>query len=63
MKAGYSVASLAMTALFFVAVVASRQGWGLTSDAQAMAQNRTQSVRSGSVHSRRYYGGGPGFGK
>jgi hypothetical protein len=52
-----------MTALFFMAVVASRQGWGLQEDAEALAKNRTQSVRGGSVHTRSYYGGGPGFGK
>jgi hypothetical protein len=41
--------------------LASYFGWGLTSDAQAMAMAR--SVRGGSLHTRQYYGGGPGYGK
>jgi hypothetical protein len=47
--------------LFVLVALASYYGWGLTSDAQAMAL--AQSVRTGGLHSRSHYGGGPGFGK
>jgi capsule polysaccharide export protein KpsC/LpsZ len=62
---GYMLLSLVVVGLFGVAWQASYQGWGLTNDASALAQarQRTQSVRTGSVHRRSYYGGGPGFGK
>ena len=50
-----------MLGLFLVVVAASYYGWGLTSDAQARTQAR--SVRQGSLHQRRYYGGGSSFGK
>jgi hypothetical protein len=63
---GYLILSGVAVVMFLLAVVASREGWGLTSDAQALAQARGNSggsVRSGSLHSRRYRGGGPGYGK
>lgn len=66
MSFGYIVASLVVVAMFCTALMASYQGWGLTSDARAMAQAqaRNRSVRTGSVHHfRTYSGGGPGFGK
>ena len=63
----YIVLSLVVVALFGLAWQSSTQGWGLTSDAAALAQAQqrtgTGSVRTGSVHRRSYYGGGPGFGK
>jgi hypothetical protein len=40
---------------------ASILGWGLPSDVDAKAQ--AKSVRLGSLHSRHYFGGGPGSGK
>lgn len=61
MHKGYFVACGVAIALFFVVAAASRLGWGVPSDAQALAQAR--SVRGGSLHTRHYYGGGPGFGK
>lgn len=58
---GYWLSScIAIVLLVFVAL-ASHFGWWLSSDAQARAQ--AQSVRTGSLHTRHYYGGGPGFGK
>jgi Na+-transporting NADH:ubiquinone oxidoreductase subunit NqrC len=64
MSIGYIIASVLMVCLFCGVVIASRQGWGLSSDAQAMAQAKARSVRTGSTHYyRSYYGGGPGHGK
>lgn len=61
----YMAASGAVLVLFGVVAAASHLGWGLSSDAQALAQARRSSgsVRSGSLHMRHHYGGGPGFGK
>ena len=62
----YLLASGAVIATFVVVTVASINGWGLTSDAEALAkarQNTRGSVRSGSLHGRRFYGGGPSRGK
>jgi hypothetical protein len=50
-----------MMALFLVAGLGSYLGWGLTSDVAATA--RARSVRTGSLHQRHFFGGGPGFGK
>lgn len=61
MTRGYQVASAMVVVLFVLVMVASYQGWGVASDAQALAQR--QSVRGGSLHTRSFYGGGPGFGK
>ena len=61
MTRGYQVASAVVVLLFVLVVFASHQGWGVPSEAQAVAQR--QSVRSGSLHTRSFYGGGPGFGK
>ena len=62
----YLLASGVVVAAFCLVVVAAVNGWGLTSDAEALAQARQDtrgSVRSNSLHGRRYYGGGPGRGK
>ena len=62
----YLLASGAVITTFLLVAMASNNGWGLTSDAEALAQARRNgggSVRSGSVHGRRYYGGGPSQGK
>ncbi|MCS6859236.1 MAG: hypothetical protein NZT92_02810 [Abditibacteriales bacterium] len=61
MLSGYWLASYIAVVLLILVVLASYLGWGLSSDAQARAQ--AQSVRTGSLHTRYYYGGGPGFGK
>jgi len=61
MSNGYRVASWVFIILFMLVALASYLGWGLSSDAQALAQSR--SVRTGSLHTRHYFGGGPGFGK
>jgi hypothetical protein len=61
MTPGYRWATGLVIGLFLLVALASYYGWGVTSDAQAMAQ--AQSVRTGGIHSRHYYGGGPGFGK
>lgn len=61
MLRSYQIASGAMVLLFLLVAAASYYGWGLTSDAEAKARSR--SVRAGSLHTRTYYGGGPGFGK
>lgn len=64
MSRGYLLPSGTVIILFFVVAAASRQGWGVRSDAQALAQaHYGGSVRGGSLHMRHYYGGGPGFGK
>lgn len=65
MSYGYLFLSGLVVLLFCVVGMASYQGWGLTSDSQALAQARARSgsVRTGSLHRRSYYGGGPGFGK
>ena len=63
MTAGYRWASALAIALYFVAAAASYYGWGLSSDASALAQARGRSVRGGSLHHRSFFGGGPGFGK
>jgi hypothetical protein len=61
MTRGYRWASAVVVLMGVLAVLASYQGWGVPSDAQALAQR--QSVRGGSLHARSFYGGGPGFGK
>jgi hypothetical protein len=61
MSLGYWIASAVLLIALVLVSMASYYGWGLTSDAAAMASAR--SVRGGSLHSRHYYGGGPGFGK
>jgi hypothetical protein len=62
----YKWGGLALLALFALAAAASYHGWGVTTDAQAAAQ-QAGSVRSGSVgrggYHRSYYGGGYRFGK
>jgi hypothetical protein len=58
---GYWLSSCIAIVLLVFVFLASYLGWGVPSDAQARAQ--TQSVRTGSLHTRHYYGGGPGFGK
>jgi hypothetical protein len=55
----YDVAAVFMVLLTVFTFAASYLGWGLTSDAEARARN----VRQGSIHGRRFLGGGPGFGK
>ncbi|MCS6777939.1 MAG: hypothetical protein RMJ43_13590 [Chloroherpetonaceae bacterium] len=57
----YRVATAVMVAAFVLVWLASYYGWGVPSEAQAQARSR--SVRMGSLHTRTYYGGGPGFGK
>ena len=61
MTLGYWIASALLLVALVLVSLASYHGWGLTSDAQAMA--KAKSVRAGSLHSRQYYGGGPGYGK
>ena len=61
MSLGYKIASAMVLLLFGWVVYGAYMGAGLTTDAEVMARNR--SVRGGSLHSRHYYGGGPGFGK
>jgi hypothetical protein len=61
MTLGYWIASGVLLIALLLVALASHYGWGLPSDAKAMAQSR--SVRTGSLHTRHYYGGGPGFGK
>jgi hypothetical protein len=56
---GYRIASGVVLALLLATLSASYYGWGLADDATARARN----VRQGSVRSRAFYGGGPGFGK
>jgi hypothetical protein len=60
MTTGYKVATLIVMLLFGGVLFASYYGWGVSSDASIRAQ---QSVRGGSIHGRRFVGGGPGFGK
>jgi hypothetical protein len=57
----YWLSSCLAIVLLVLVFLASYLGWGLPSDGQARAQ--AQSVRTGSLHTRHYYGGGPGFGK
>ncbi len=61
MGTGYWVAMAVGLLLFGLTLGSGYYGWGLTSDAQAMARSRT--VRAGGLHLRHHYGGGPGFGK
>jgi hypothetical protein len=61
MTLGYWIASGVLLIGLLLVGMASYYGWGLTSDAKAKAQAR--SVRTGSLHTRHYYGGGPGYGK
>ncbi|MCC6443822.1 MAG: hypothetical protein IT210_10255 [Armatimonadetes bacterium] len=61
MTSGYWVATWILVLLFISLLLAAYFGLGLPSDTQAMAQ--TRSVRTGSLHTRSYFGGGPGFGK
>lgn len=61
MTRGYRLATGVVIGIFVLVWCASYYGWGITSDAQALAQAR--SARGGSLHVRSYYGGGPGFGK
>ena len=60
MGIGYRIASALVIGLFGWVVYGAYTGLGLTSDAQAEARSR--SVRAGSLHSRTYFGGGPGSG-
>ena len=59
MLTGYKIASGLVLALLFLTLTASYYGWGLSDDASARARN----VRQGSLRSRAFHGGGPGFGK
>jgi len=58
MSSGYIFASVVLIVALVLVAMASFYGWGLRSDAQALGH--TQSVRGGSLHTRSYYGGGPG---
>ena len=60
MSLGYKIATVLVLALFGVVLAASYLGWGVASDASLRAK---RGVRQGSLHGRRYMGGGPGFGK
>lgn len=62
MSLGYKIASAGVVGILALVWYASIHGWGLRSDADLIAQNRGQ-ARTGSIHSRRYYGGGPRYGK
>lgn len=62
MTPGYRWLSVMAMALYFLTAAASYYGWGLSSDASALAAAR-RSVRGGSLHHRSFFGGGPGFGK
>jgi hypothetical protein len=59
MLTGYKIAALLLVLLLGVVFVASYLGWGVASDASV----RAKSVRQGSLHGRRVFGGGPGYGK
>ena len=61
MTLGYWIASGMLVVALLIVGLASYFGWGLTSDAQALA--KAKSVRAGSLHTRSHFGGGPGFGK
>ena len=61
MSPGYFWTSVVLVVTLLGTILASFFGWGLASDAAARAQAR--SARGGSLHSRHFYGGGPGFGK
>ncbi len=61
MSNSYWIICWILIIVFILIAIASYLGWGLSSDAQAMAQAR--SVRGGSLHTRHFFGGGPGFGK
>lgn len=56
MLTGYRWATGIVVALFLLTLTASYYGWGLSSDAEAMA--RARSVRTGSLHTRTFFGGG-----
>lgn len=62
MSLGYKIASLLVFGVLAFAWYASYHGWGLRSDADLLAKNQGR-ARSGSIHARRYYGGGPRYGK
>ena len=57
MSSGYWWGTGVVVALYFLVLLAAYLGWGLASD------ERPRSVRSGGLHQRHIYGGGPGFGK
>jgi hypothetical protein len=59
-SARYRWASGVVLALLGLTFAASHYGWGLRRDPRLEAQ---RSLRTGSVHGRHYYGGGPGYGK
>ena len=59
MTAAYRIATVFVLALLGLSLAGSYWGWGLPDDASI----RAQSVRQGSLHGRRYLGGGPGMGK
>jgi hypothetical protein len=59
MLPGYRIASGVVLLLLLLAWAGAYYGWGLPDDAALRARN----VRQGSVHGRRFSGGGPGFGK
>lgn len=64
--AKYVFASGLVVLALGVTVIATERGWGLKNEAAALMRarnNSSGSVRSGSVHGRRFYGGGSGFGK
>ena len=66
MTRGYMIASGAAVFFLCFVIAASYYGWGLRSDAQAVAEAQRRSgggggsVRTGSLHTRRYYSGGSG---
>lgn len=60
MTTGYRIASGIVLLLLGLTFAASYYGWGLTADPRLQARG---SLRSGSLHGRSYFGGGPGYGK
>ena len=56
------ILTVLLLAAFGATAMASYRGWGLDSDASAEDRAR-RSVRTGSLHGRTFYGGGPGGGK
>lgn len=61
MNQKYRIATAVLIGAFVLVCLASYYGWGVPSEAQALA--RARSVRTGSLHARSHYGGGLGFGK
>jgi hypothetical protein len=62
MSFGHRIASAALFGVLGLVWYASLHGWGLRSEADVLAQGQGR-VRTGSLHARHFYGGGPRYGK